>query len=339
MESALVFPFDKTLPALGAEIAVAPGLGWLRMPLPFALDHINLWLLDDADGALCAVDTGFALEPVKAAWKTILGGRRLARCVVTHGHPDHLGLAHWLEQETGAPLWITQGEYMASKLVLEQAPGFDVGAMLAFFAAHGLDEARLEGLRQRGHGYKLGVPSIPTRFRRLIEGDVLRIGAHDWRVIAGYGHSTEHAALYCASLGVLISGDMLLPRITTNVPALSYCDEDDPLGRFLASIDRFTELPQDTLVLPSHGRPFRGLHTRVAQLHAHHAARCALLLEHCAAPVNATQMIPVLFDRDIPDPHQVMFAMGEAIAHLNNLVHAGRLARQCADGRFTYQCR
>jgi glyoxylase-like metal-dependent hydrolase (beta-lactamase superfamily II) len=336
MESALSFPFSD-LPALGQTLPVAPGVDWLRMPLPFALDHINLWLLADGEG-VAAVDTGFCLPQVKEAWKSALVGRRLQGIIVTHGHPDHLGLAAWLMQAHGVSVTMTQGEYMAAKLIIEQAPDYDVESMLAFFAAHGLDTVRLDGLRRRGNGFKLGVPELPSQFRRLFADDVLAIGGHDWRVIIGHGHSPEHAALYCATLGVLISGDMLLPRITTNVPVLSMCPDDDPLARFLGSIDRFLVLPPDTLVLPSHGRPFRGIHERVRQLHAHHAARCELLLAHCETPKSAAELIPVLFEREIPDPHQVMFAMGEAIAHLNHLLHSGRLTRVSTDGIHRYRC-
>ena len=331
MESALRFPFAD-LPARGATLAVAPGVSWLRMPLPFALDHINLWLVDEADGAVSAIDTGFALDDVKAAWQSVLAGRRLERCIVTHAHPDHIGLAAWLEAEQGAPLWVTQGEYMAAQLIVEQVGPYSSANMIRFFAAHGLDDARVEALRARGNSYKFGVPQLPTTFRRIFDGDTLRIGGHDWRVMVGYGHAAEHASLYCAALGVLIAGDMLLPRITTNVPALSMCPLDDPLAKFLQAIDAYLALPDDTLVLPSHGRPFVGIAERVRQLHAHHADRCARLLAACDTPKTATELIPVLFDRDIPDPHQVMFAMGEAIAHLNHLEHQGRLSRTTADG-------
>ena len=329
-ESALRFPFDA-VPATGIAVPVAAGVAWLRMPLPFALDHINLWLLDDGDDGFTAIDTGFALDPVRDAWRAVLGTRRLKRAVVTHGHPDHLGLAAWLEAEFGAPLWMTQGEYATAQLIVEQAGPYASANMVDFFAAHGLDAARCDALTRRGNSFKLGVPSIPRSFRRLYDGDVLAIGKHEWRVIVGHGHCAEHAALYSATLGVLIAGDMLLSRITTNVPALSINPHDDPLARFLDSIDAFTTLPDDTLVLPSHGRLFVGIGERVRQLHAHHADRCARLLAACTAPRSAAELIPVLFDRDIPDPHQVMFAMGEAIAHLNHLEHQGRLER-CEDG-------
>jgi len=329
------YPFDTPPPA-GAALAVAPGVHWLRMPLPFALDHINLWLLEDESGCV-AVDTGIALDAVKEAWKSALTGRRLCRQIVTHFHPDHLGLAAWLEAETGAPLWMTQGEYLTAQAIAEGVAPFGVAAMLAFFRAHGLDADRLAALEQRGNAYKRGVPAIPATFHRLADGDVLGIDGRDWRVIVGQGHAPEHASLYCETLGVLISGDMLLPRISTNISVFAAQPEADPLGLFLASLDRLTTLPADTLVLPSHGRPFRGLHARVAELREHHAARCAELLAACAArPRSAAELLPVLFGRPIEDAHQTMFAMGEAIAHLNHLEHQRRLERTIENGIIHY---
>jgi len=329
------YPFDK-LPASGTTVPVAEGIHWLRMPLPFALDHINLWLLEDG-AEWTAIDTGIALDVVKAAWKSALAGRQLKRQIVTHFHPDHLGLAAWLEAETGAPLWMTQGEYMSAQLIAQGVAPYDITTMLEFFRQHGLDDARCAAIEKRGNAYRHGVPAIPATFQRLIDGDTLTIGAHAWRVIVGHGHAPEHASLYCAGLGVLISGDMLLPRISTNISAYAANPCGDPLGLFLASIEKLTNLPTDTLVLPSHGRPFRGLHARVATLQAHHAARCAELLAACEKrPHTASDLLPILFGRPIDDAHQTMFAMGEAIAHLNHLHNQMRLERTTENGIIRY---
>lgn len=326
MNAPIAYPHE-TAPPSGTAVPVAPGIEWLCMPLPFALNHINLWLLADGDG-YAAVDTGFAQDPIKDAWKSALTGRRLTRCIVTHCHPDHLGLAAWLEQETGAPLWIAQGEYLAAHMMAEQIAGYAISAMVEFFRRHGLDQARIDALVARGNGYKRGVPEIPATFQRLFADQLLKIGDHGWRTIVGHGHAPEHMSLYCAELGVLISGDMLLPRISTNISVMASNPLGDPLGLFLTSIDGFRALPEDTLVLPSHGRPFRGLHARVEQLHAHHAERCEVLLAACKGKARtAADLIAVLFNREIPDPHQTMFAMGEAIAHLNYLEHAGKMQR------------
>lgn len=330
----LDYPFPD-LPAPGGTLEVAPGLHWVRMPLPFALDHINLWLLEDG-AHHTVVDTGIALPQVQELWQQVIdgrcAGRPLNRLIVTHCHPDHLGLASWFEEQFGLPLWISQGEYLAALALIHQHPGFSVESMCAQFRRNGLDEGRLSALGQRGNAYRRGVPSVPARFDRLLDGQSLGIGGHTWKVMAGYGHSPEHSALYCAEQGVLISGDMVLPRISTNVSVFAVSPDGDPLGLFLDSLDRLRVLPTDTLVLPAHGRPFRGLHARIDALFAHHAERCDELLAACAAPRSAAELLSTLFPREL-DTHQVMFAMGEAIAHLNHLEHAGRLTREAgADG-------
>lgn len=324
---ALSYPWPDT-PAGGTVRQVAAGVGWVRMPLPFALNHVNLWLLDDGDAAV-VVDTGFGLDEVRTHWNDILAadGRPLSRVVVTHCHPDHLGLADWLAARDGARVCMTQGEFLGGHALWHQLPGHCVADMVEQFRAHGLDAARLDALATRGNAYRRGVPALPASYHRLFDGDRLHIGAHEWEVIVGYGHAPEHASLYCESLGVLISGDMLLPRISTNVSVFAATPEDDPLGWFLDSLHRISKLPDRTLVLPSHGSPFRGIRTRVEQLVTHHRDRCNELLAACSTPRSAGELLGTLFPREL-DTHQVMFAMGEAIAHLNHLAVRGELCRQ-----------
>lgn len=332
----LHYPIEH-LPEPGTAIEVLPGLHWVRMPLPFALDHINLWLLRDGISASgralwTAVDTGVAVDDIKNCWRRLLPDHPLRRQIVTHCHPDHLGLAAWLERETGAPLTITLGEYTTAQMIHAQIGGFGIAPMLELFRHHGLEQTWLEALALRGNAYKQVVPEIPATYRRLFPDEDIAIGDHSWRVIIGYGHAPEHAALHCKELQVLISGDMLLPRISTNMSVVAPNPDGNPLGLFLDSIAGFKTLPADTLVLPSHGRPFRGLHQRIAELEAHHRDRCADLLAACVAPKSAAELIPVLFPREIKDPHQIMFAMGEAMAHLNYLEQAGALTRSIDSG-------
>lgn len=317
---------DLALPAPGATTEIVPGVRWVRMPLPMALDHVNLWLLADGE-QWAAVDTGVATDAIKGYWEQVLATHSLSHLVVTHLHPDHLGLANWLHEKTYAPLWMTLGEYAVAQLFRGQVEHWSFRQVEALYARHGLSDEQQQALAARAGAYARGVPGIPATFRRMIDGDLVVIGKHQWKVITGAGHSPEHASLYCAELGILVSGDMMLPRISTNVGVSPTGPEDDGLGRFLDSIARFRDLPEDTLVLPAHGRPFRGLHLRITQLEAHHAERCELLAEACVQPKTAAELIPVLFDRPIHDAHQLFFAMGEAIAHLNHLHRHGRLRR------------
>jgi glyoxylase-like metal-dependent hydrolase (beta-lactamase superfamily II) len=327
--SVLEFPLSEA-PAPGALRNVAPGVHWLRMALPFALDHINLWLLEDDDG-WTIVDTGLGDEATRALWDRVLaaavGQGSVRRVVVTHFHPDHAGNAGWLCERFGAPLWITQGEYLTAHAVRAGAAGFVAEATLALFRAHGLDEARLGQLGMRGNQYRRLVGELPTQYRRIIDGERITVGGRMWRVITGYGHAPEHASLYCEALGLVISGDMLLPAISTHVGVWATDPEGDPLGHFLRSIRRYRELPAEVLALPSHGLPFRGAHTRVAQLEAHHESRLAALLQACdEAPRSAADVLALIFRRPL-DTQQLFFAMGEAIAHLHYLERAGRLRR------------
>jgi glyoxylase-like metal-dependent hydrolase (beta-lactamase superfamily II) len=322
MTNALEFPFE-TLPAPGAALNLGAGVQWLRMPLPFALDHINLWLLEDGAG-VAIVDTGLGNSDTRALWEHIFAtlDRPVTRVIVTHAHPDHIGNAQWLSARFGVPVLITLGEYMWAHTMYDQSAGYGVEPMLEFFCRHGFTDEQASALRGLGHAYQEGVPELPWEYLRLYDGDRLRIGAHDWQVIVGYGHSSEHAALWCVSLNMLISGDMLLPRISTNVSTFSVTPQDDPVGRYTASLGRFAALPADMLVLPSHGKPFRGAHARIQQLCAHHEERCAELLAALTHPMHAGDLLDTLFPRKL-GPHELRFAMGEAIAHLNYLAARG----------------
>jgi glyoxylase-like metal-dependent hydrolase (beta-lactamase superfamily II) len=341
-ERQLQYAFGDALPATGATLEVVPGVRWLRMPLPFALDHINLWLLRDRDEAgregWAIVDCGIANDPTRAAWERVfateLQGLPVLRVIVTHMHPDHIGLAHWLTERWGVRLWVSATDFNAARLASQSTTGFGGESAAAFMASHGLtDPDSLEKVRKRSNYYASMVPQVPARFRRLMGGDTLRIGAHGWTCHAGYGHAPEHISLHCAALGVLISGDMVLPRISTNVSVIDLEPEANPLPLYLASIGRMLALPAETLVLPSHGKPFRGLHTRVGQLVAHHDERFADLMAACAlVPQTAASLLQVLFRRPL-DLHQTTFAMGESIAHLNALWLRGELRREAgADG-------
>jgi len=335
LEHQLNYPLGDALPALGSTLEIASGVRWVRMVLPFALDHINLWLLRDAIAGTegwTIVDCGITNDATREAWEQVfaneLGGLPVLRVVVTHMHPDHMGLAHWLTERWNCRMWVSATDYNAARLASGATTGFGGGSAALFMASHGLtDPEAIAKIKARTNYYASMVPQVPASFRRLLDGDVLRVGGHDWRCHVGYGHAPEHMSLHCETLGLLISGDMILPRISTNVSVIDIEPEADPLPLYLESIKRMQTLPADTLVLPSHGKPFRGLHTRVDQLLAHHDERFAEVMAACAeAPQSAADILPVMFKRKL-DLHQTTFAMGEAIAHLNALWLAGKLRR------------
>lgn len=334
LESQLTYPFGDDIPAPGTVRELAPGLRWLRMPLPFALDHINLWLLDDrADerAGYALVDCGAGTEATRAAWEQVIAGpmedRPLLRVFATHCHPDHVGLSGWLCERFGAPFWTSAAEFGFARMMAAALPGVDGPSAIPHFQRHGLlDAGLLEQMQSRRNYYPSLVPAVPPSYTRLQDGQRVRIAGREWRVITGFGHSPEHVSLYAEEGRILISGDMVLPRISTNVSVFAVEPEGDPLTQYLGSLDKFADLPDDTLVLPSHGKPFRGLHVRIQQLRAHHAARLEEVRAACAEPRSAVDIVPLMFRRQL-DAHQLGFAIGEALAHLHALWYAGILAR------------
>jgi glyoxylase-like metal-dependent hydrolase (beta-lactamase superfamily II) len=344
LESQLSYAFGETIPLPGEALQIVPGLRWARMPLPFALDHVNLWLLQDnveQDGAMrtgwSLIDTGAGTDATRAAWEQLLAdgldGQALVRLIATHCHPDHVGLAGWLCERFGAPFWTTTGEFGFMRMMAAALPGVDGPSAIPHFERHGLrDAAMLDQMGSRRNYYPSLVPTVPLAYTRLQDDQNVTIGGQLWRVITGFGHSPEHASLYCAKLNILVSGDMVLPRISTNVSVFAVEPDGNPLQLYLDSLGKFADLPEDVLVLPSHGKPFRGLHTRIRQLREHHVERLAEVIAACAVPQSAADIVPIMFRRAL-DAHQLSFALGEALAHLHKLWYDGRLTRVAgADG-------
>lgn len=347
-EHELSYPLGDALPEPGTVLEVLPGLRWVRMRLPFALDHINLWLLrDQVDGreGWTIVDCGIATDETRANWEQVfadhLDGLPVLRVIVTHFHPDHMGLAHWLTEKWQVRLWMSCSDYNLARLASQSTVGMGGDTAAAFFGSHGLTDPDSQAkIRARANYYPSMVPAVPAAYRRLMEGSEIAIGGRTWRCIAGYGHAPEHISLFCADhagSAVLLSGDMMLPRISTNISVVDAEPEADPLSLYLASTERLRELPADTLVLPAHGKPFRGLHARIAQLLEHHEERLAEVMAACAAkPCHAAELLEMMFKRKL-DLHQTTFAMGEAVAHLNRLWLQGQLRRELgADGVYRF---
>ena len=345
LEQQLDYPFGEKLPESGKTMEIAPGVLWIRMGLPFALNHINLWLLEDEveteTGRVhgwTVVDCGISSDTTRDSWEVLLGdknnhlrGLPIVRVIVTHCHPDHVGLADFLCSRWKVPLWMTAGEYAFARMMSASLPGADGTAMFPHFRKHGLtDPALLEQIQERKNHYTRLVPTVPAAYRRLQEGVPLTILGRRWDVITGYGHSPEHASLYCAELGLMISGDMLLPRISTNVSVFAIEPEANPVQQYVDSLQKYSHLPADTLILPSHGKPFRGMHTRIQQLQDHHTERLEEVRLACATPQSACDIVPMMFRRPL-DAHQLTFAIGEALAHLHKLWFDGVLQRHLGD--------
>ena len=331
----LTYPLGRSAPEPGTVIELAEGIGWTRNPVPGTLNHINLWLLED-EGGLTLVDTGLDIPPAREAWEALfagpIAGRTVNRVIVTHFHPDHLGLAGWLSQRFGVRLWMTRGEWLFARMLTSDVRDAPPAEAIAYWRAAGWEEARIAAEAEKGWGRFASVVSrVPVAFVRIQEGDVLRIGARDWRVVVGSGHSPEHACLVDEAGKLMIAGDQVLPRITSNVSLPLSEPESDPLGEWLASIARLRTLPDDLLVLPSHGEPFTGLHARLDYLAEGHRGRLDALCDSLDEPRRAVDCFGILFGRAIGDGSYGL-ATGEALAHLRRLEVEGRAVREVRDG-------
>jgi glyoxylase-like metal-dependent hydrolase (beta-lactamase superfamily II) len=323
----------------GEPCELSPGLFGVRFALPFALDHVNIWLL--AEDGWTLIDAGVADQPSRERWQDLAGfmaGRPVTRVLATHFHPDHMGLAGWWCERSGAEFLASRTEWLQARaLALDISEDF-VAAGRRFDHRAGLDARQIEERAARGNLYRLRVTLPPAGHRRLCEGDRLAIGG-SWRVIIGRGHAPEMVCLFSEERNLLIAADQVLPRISPIVGVWPGEPEANPLAEFLGSLATLRQLPDDCLVLPSHGRPFRGLHARIDQLVAHHRERLAATLEACTRPATAVEIIPHLFDREL-DRHQLGFAIAETVAHLNFLVADGRIERRLdADQRLRYRRR
>ena len=323
--AALVYPYRA--PEAGSLTEIAPGILWLRMPMPMVLNHINLYLLAAGDGWLI-VDTGPATPEAIAVWKSLfagpLAGARIAGVVCTHFHADHSGLARMLCARSGAPLLMTPMEYfwrLAWPGVLTELPAEHA----AYYHECGFPADMAREANEIFATFALIQP-LPLSFHRLREHDALPHTDDDWRVLIGHGHSPEHAMLYSAARSALISGDQLLPQISTNISVTAIDPAAEPLSKWLASLERLLAIPDDTLVLPAHGLPFRGLHARVAQLQSHHARVLSRTLAACAEqPCSAYRVSKALFPGPLKGIAHVL-ALGESLAHLHYLARSGDVA-------------
>jgi glyoxylase-like metal-dependent hydrolase (beta-lactamase superfamily II) len=328
-DAALQFPVSEP-PAPAAVIEMASGILWARIPLPFRLNHINVYLIEDGDG-WAILDTGIGNDATRAVWEALasgpLAGRRFTRLIVTHFHPDHIGLAGWLCEKFDLPLLTSQTSYLACLNISLNPSGMDAKTYRDFYLRHGMDEATTQRVAVQGHGYLKMVSPLPPTFMRLVAGDTLQIGGRSFDVLTGNGHAAEQVMLYCAADNIFLAADQVLAKITPNISVWAVDPDGDPLGLYIRSLGELKALiPADALVLPGHQLPFYGLHTRSDELIAHHRVRCDAIAEACrTAPRSAAELVPVLFSRKL-DPHQMSFAFSEVQAHVNYMLRRGELA-------------
>ena len=316
-------------PAPGELLAIAPGILWTRIPLPFRLDHVNVYLIED-DGGWAVVDTGIADDRTREVWRSLLSGplagKRLTKLIVTHFHPDHIGLAGWLCEEYGLALLTSQTTYLGC-INISLSPGaLEAKPYRDFYLTHGMSDETASLVSTQGHNYLRMVSPLPLTFTRLVAGDVLSLGGRKFDVLSGDGHAPEQIMLYCADDNIFLAADQVLAKITPNVSVWAIEPEGDPLGLYLRSLKAIEQrISPDALVLPGHQLPFRGLHLRCREIAAHHEERCALVLDACRErPRSVADIVPVMFTRKL-DPHQMSFAFSEAHAHVNRMLNQGEL--------------
>ncbi|KTE04394.1 MBL fold metallo-hydrolase [Sphingopyxis sp. H038] len=332
-------------PSPGRTVAVAPGVLWIRMSLPFVLDHINLWAIEDGDG-WTIVDTGIRHPDLIATWERLLaedlGQRRVTRILVTHMHPDHAGLAGWLTERFGCRLWMTRTEYLTARSIAtrtgaEPTQGTEEFGRRAGWTA----EEVASNIARRANMAQLYGP-FPDSFKRLRDGETLLIGGREWKVIAGGGHTPEHACLHCPSLDLLISGDKVLPKISSNISVDAAEPDDDPLSEWFETLAALRDrVPDSVLVLPSHKGCFRGLHARIDELIADQQDALLRLERVLTTPKRAVDLFETLFSRPIERSNisLLSLATGETIALLNHLLARGAIQRRQDDGVTIYQAR
>ena len=333
------YPFANA-PEKGGGIAVAPGVYWLQMALPMALDHINLYVLED-DNGWYIVDTGMKWGDTQERWRLLfdnqMDGKPLLGVICTHMHPDHIGQAGWLCREFRVPLYMSFGEYVSSRMFSSMGEGDLEWTTAQYFQRSGIPLEAIEKMRAKFKGFGNIVEPMPKAYQRLKDGQVLNIGGRRWQVMTGSGHSPEHVSLFCADDKLLLSGDQIIPRITSNVSAMPAEPDANPLADWFAALSRFREaLPADTLVMPAHNAPFYGVHYRLEYLVDHHKGHLAAVEKACETPKTAVELFSVLFAREI-EMNQLTLALGESVAHLHYLYYQRRLKRELDEqGAYRY---
>jgi glyoxylase-like metal-dependent hydrolase (beta-lactamase superfamily II) len=318
----------KTKPLPGTAMKVAYGVHWLRMPLPFALDHINLWLIEEADG-WALIDSGLGDTTSIDLWRTlfsrVLGGKPLTRLFVTHMHPDHVGCAGFLTGHFDVELWMARDEYLLCRVLIADTGRDAPEEGIEFYRAAGYSDEQLDGYCKRFGFFGRFVTPLPESYRRLRDGKAVTIGEHSWEVVVGRGHSPEHACLFSRELNLLLAGDQVLPSISANVSVYPTEPAANPLRDWMETLAAIrTRIPADVLVLPAHGKAFRGAHERIDELITGHLARLESLLDLLQEPQRVVDVFPALYRREI-NKDNLMFATGEAFAHLNYLLDNGQV--------------
>ncbi len=322
-------------PELGAAVAVPHELRWIRLPVPGPLQHINVWLAPGRTGRVL-IDTGLNQPQTHAAWASLALSEHLAEqleaILVTHHHPDHFGMAGALAQRFEVPVRMSAPARAAALRSTSGTVGGSATDLAAYRREWGVDFAALVA-RARGAGTFDGLFSgIPAATAAIVEGERLGELRDPWQASLHFGHAEGHVCLYWRESDLLISGDQLLPAISSNVSLYPGAASENPLGDFLASLEKLARLPPQTIVLPAHGAPFRGVAVRAAQVQAGHRQRLAKLSDFVCEPRDTAEIVGALFGARKLEGWNTLLAYGETLAHMRYLQLRGALLRLEQDG-------
>lgn len=324
---------------LNQRTRLVDGIDAVRVSVPWALDHVNCWLLDEPDvkgSAGTLIDTGISNGATQEVWQTVFKDALPHRLLVTHYHPDHSGLTGWFH-ERGSEVYSHASEIELMLDTWAVSPDAYVQAFSNWYTQHGLDDAHIRSVHHIGQAYRATVAELPTvaNWQTLSAGDEIALGSRVFEVLTGFGHAPSMLMFFCRAENLLIAADQVLPKISPNISVFPGTPDQNPLDSFLTSLDTLLSLPENTLVLPSHGDPFIGLHQRIHALQEHHQERLNRLRKFCTHPVQTIDVLSTLFSRKL-DVQQMSFALGEAIAHLRYLVYLGELVEQHEAGRTVF---
>ena len=335
------FPVEEP-PQPGTALEIAEGVLWLRLPLPFRLDHVNIYALDDGD-SWTIIDTGIHSKRGRALWKDLLDGplqgKPIGRIILTHHHPDHVGSAGWLKSEFDIEIWATRTAWLLARMLTLDVQEVWPPESVRFYRRAGMAGQRLEErLAERPFNFADTVSPIPLGFRRIAAGEIVRMGGRDWIIRTGNGHAPEHATFWSTDGELVISGDQIIPGISSNLGVYPTEPDADPVGEWLASCEAFQPFATDReLVLPGHKLPFTGLPARLDQLIDNHHGALDRLRTHLDQPRTAAECFVPLFGREIEDGSYGL-ALVESVGHLNHLLVTGKVTRQeREDGAYVWQ--
>lgn len=330
----LAFPFENP-PETGEVIAIREGLLWARLPLPFRLDHINIYLLEDDDGWII-IDAGIDSKGSRASWQALLDGPlkgfSFKALLITHHHPDHIGLAGWLCETLEIPLMTSRTGFLAAMNFYNSPEILAATDYSRFYASHGMTPEIAALVSTMGQEYMQMLSKPPFTYQRVQDGDELVIGGRHVHVIAGEGHCPEQLMLHIPDEGLFLAADQVLERISPNISVSAFEPAGDPLGGFIQSLQQLqAAVAEDVLVLAGHRLPFHGLHARAQELIDHHEERCQIIMTELSnGPRSAADLLPLLFHRDLT-PHEMSWAFNEVLAHMNYLITQGRCHWQDVD--------